>query len=225
LRLYKAHFGELTLASREDFRTALKAPGRRPHSSRPFSADRCEQVVDAHNSVVEAYRGRGAPGRKTRLPEAQRQVLWSIFDKARAELAARPVTGADVHHLAAAIAKAGSPFDFTVIDEAQDLPCAVFSRQRWAAAARCPVLRRRPGAAHFQLPLVEALGRYPWPLAHAQVNHRNSHHRTQADRLLAPVVSDVDGNDSRGHGVGVQRAAAGRAGGEGQAAEGRAVAA
>ena len=37
----------------------------------------------------EAYRDVARLGRKTRLPEAQRKVLWSIFERVRAGLKAQ----------------------------------------------------------------------------------------------------------------------------------------
>jgi hypothetical protein len=37
----------------------------------------------------EEYRDVARLGRKTRLPEAQRRVLWSIFERVRAELQSR----------------------------------------------------------------------------------------------------------------------------------------
>jgi hypothetical protein len=47
-------------------------------------------VVDAWQlESWEAYRDVARLGRKTRLPEAQRTVLWSIFERVRAELKRR----------------------------------------------------------------------------------------------------------------------------------------
>ena len=49
-----------------------------------------EQVVDAWQlENWEAYRDVARLGRKTRLPEAQRKVLWSIFERVRAGLQSR----------------------------------------------------------------------------------------------------------------------------------------
>ena len=43
-----------------------------------------EQVVDAWQLLSwEAYRDVVRLGRKTRLPEAQRKVLWSVFEQVR----------------------------------------------------------------------------------------------------------------------------------------------
>lgn len=207
LRLYKAHIGEPKLASRDDFRTALKMASDAilGHKfSDHFLLTEWEQVVDAWQlDGWEAYRDVARLGRKTRLPEAQRQVLWSIFDKARAALAARGlITRAQMFTtLAATLAKAGTmPFDFTVIDEAQDLSVA---QLRFLAAMG----RGRKDALFFAGDLGQRIFQLPfsWKALGVdirgrsrtlKVNYRTSHQiRTQADRLLGPVVSDVDGND------------------------------
>ncbi len=93
----------------------------------PFLIAEWEQVVDAWGLATwEAYRDVQRLGRKTRFPEAQRQVLWSIFQKVRAELAKRAlVTEAGLFGaVTAAIAKKNVLFDFAVVDEAQDLGVA-----------------------------------------------------------------------------------------------------
>src|SRR6202043_2067924 len=73
-------------------------------------------------------------GRKTRLPEGKRKVLWSIFEHVRAGLIARNlITPANLFTtLAAAIVKSKKPpFDFVVVDEAQDIS---ISHMRFCAA-------------------------------------------------------------------------------------------
>ena len=87
-----------------------------------------EQVVDAWQlENWEAYRDVVRLGRKTRLPEAQRTVLWSIFERVRAGLKTRKlITHAELFtSLAAAISKNKNVvFDFAVVDEAQDISVA-----------------------------------------------------------------------------------------------------
>ena len=239
LRLYKAHIGEPKLASREDVRAVIKAASDAVLGHKfgaHFLLTEWEQVVDAWQlDSWEAYRDVARLGRKTRLPEAQRKVLWSIFDKVRAALAARGlITRAQMFTtLAAVLAKAGkTPFDFIVIDEAQDLSVAQLRFLAAMGGARKDALffAGDLGQRIFQLPFswkalgVDIRGRSRT----LKVNYRTSHQiRTQADRLLAPVVSDVDGNDEdRKHTVSVfngpppaVQAA------KDEAAEGRAVAA
>ena len=93
LRLYKAHVGPATIASREVIRElvaeAANAVGGHKFSLH-FLLTEWEQVVDAWQlESWEAYRDVVRLGRKTRLPEAQRTVLWSIFERVRAGLKAR----------------------------------------------------------------------------------------------------------------------------------------
>ena len=84
-----------------------------------------EQVVDAWQlENWEAYRDVVRLGRKTRLQEAQRTVLWSIFERVRAGLKGRElITHEELFSsLAAAISKNKKVvFDFAVVDEAQDI--------------------------------------------------------------------------------------------------------
>ena len=87
-----------------------------------------DQVVDAWQlQNWEAYRDVARLGRKTRLPEAQRKVLWSIFEHVRAGLKSRSlITYAELFtSLAAVISKmTNAVFDFAVVDEAQDITIA-----------------------------------------------------------------------------------------------------
>jgi hypothetical protein len=87
-----------------------------------------EQVVDAWQlENWEGYRDVARLGRKTRLHEAQRWVLWSIFERVRAGLETRKlITHAQLFStLAASISKnKNAVFDFAVVDEAQDISVA-----------------------------------------------------------------------------------------------------
>jgi superfamily I DNA/RNA helicase len=84
-----------------------------------------EQVVDAWQlNSWEEYRDVKRLGRKTRLPEQQRRVLWSIFDRIRSGLEARNLVtkAAMFSQLASHLAESKyPPFDFVVVDEAQDV--------------------------------------------------------------------------------------------------------
>jgi superfamily I DNA/RNA helicase len=95
LRLYKAHCGLVNLASREAMRDLLgeasKAVGGHKFSLH-FLLTEWEQVVDAWQlETWESYRDVARLGRKTRLPEAQRAVLWSIFERVAKGLEFRAV--------------------------------------------------------------------------------------------------------------------------------------
>src|SRR5690606_20242698 len=83
------------------------------------------EVVDAWQiGEWEAYRAVARLGRKTRLPEKQREELWTIFALVREKLAeSGEVTLATLYSkLAAHLSASGKrPFDFVVVDEAQDV--------------------------------------------------------------------------------------------------------
>jgi superfamily I DNA/RNA helicase len=168
-----------------------------------FLATEWEQVVDAWQlDDWEAYRDVARLGRKTRMPEPQRRVLWSIFERVRAGLEARQlITQAQLFSaLTAAIStNKNAIFDFAVVDEAQDIGVA---HVRFFAALG----DGRPNALFFAGDLGQRIFQQPfsWKALGVdirgrsrtlRVNYRTSHQiRTQADRLLAKAVTDVDGN-------------------------------
>ena len=206
LRLHKAHIGPAAIASREVVRDVLTeaASAIRGHKfGRHFLLTEWEQVVDAWQLATwDGYRDVARLGRKTRLPEAQRAVLWSIFQRARAGLRERNlITQAELFTaLAAAFSKNKNVvFDFAVVDEAQDIGVA---HLRFLAALG----GGRPNALFFAGDLGQRIFQQPFSWKGLgvdirgrsrtlRVNYRTSHQiRTQADRLLGPVVTDVDGN-------------------------------
>ncbi len=206
LRLYKAHVGQATIASREVLRELIQeaASDVDDHKfSQHFLLTEWEQVVDSWQlKTWENYRDVVRLGRKTRLPEAQRTVLWSIFEGIREGLQARQlITHAELFDsLARALSKSENVvFDFAAVDEAQDI--SVTHLRFFAALGG-----GRPNALFFAGDLGQRIFQQPysWKALGVdirgrsptlRVNYRTSHQiRTQADRLLAPVVTDVDGN-------------------------------
>ena len=206
LRLYKSHFSQANLATSEVILELLTQASKEigTHKfSLHFLHTEWDQVIDAWQlDRWEAYRDVARLGRKTRLPEQQREVLWSIFDRVRSGLAARKlVTYSGLFsRLAPAIANSKNPpFDFAVVDEAQDI---AISHLRFFTALG----GNRPNALFFAGDLGQRIFQQPFswkalgvdirgrsrPL---RVNYRTSHQiRMQADRLLGPEVSDTDGN-------------------------------
>jgi hypothetical protein len=206
VRLHEAQLGPVTLATVADVWSLLHdasaaTPGHKFTES--FLISEWDQIVDARQlETWEAYRDVPRLGRKTRLPEAQRKVLWSIFDRVRTQLSARKLrTLASVYQALATTlpARRRMPFDFAVIDEAQDL---TVTQLRFFAALGAD--RRNGlffagdlGQRIFQTPFswrslgVDIRGRSRT----LRVNYRTSHQiRQQADRLLGPDIADVDGN-------------------------------
>ena len=150
----------------------------------------------------KAYRDVARLGRKTRLPEAARAKLWSIFEHVRAALAKdNLLTESSLFsRLATAMMKSGhTPYDFAIIDEAQDISVA---HVRFFASLG----KARPNALFFAGDLAQRIFQQPFSWKSLgvdvrgrsrtlRVNYRTSHQiRRQADRLLGPEVSDADGN-------------------------------
>lgn len=206
LRLYKVHFGPPKPASRDELRTMLLEASRTAGDhkfSLHFLLAEWEQVVDAWQLLDwEAYRDVARLGRKTRLPEARRAVLWSVFEQVRARLAEGGLTTEAAMFFALADQLAGSenlPFDFAVVDEAQDISV---SQLRFFAALGGD----RPNVLFFAGDLGQRIFQQPFSWKSLgvdirgrsrtlRVNYRTSHQiRQQADLLLGPEISDVDGN-------------------------------
>jgi hypothetical protein len=125
LRLYKSHVGA-TIASGEIIRELLQEAASAVGGHKfglHFLFTEWEQVVDAWQlENWEEYRDVTRLGRKTRLQEAQRVVLWSIFECVRTGLKARQlITHAQVFStLATSVSKnKNAVFDYAVVDEAQ----------------------------------------------------------------------------------------------------------
>ena len=113
-RLYALHFGPPKIATRDEIQALLATAAREADSqkfSRHFLLTEWEEVVDAWQlDTWEAYRDVRRLGRKTRLPEPQRAVLWSMFARVRSQLASQGyVTYAGVFsRLAAQLAAANT---------------------------------------------------------------------------------------------------------------------
>jgi len=206
LRLYKAHIGPAAIATTEEIRNVLKDAASEVEGhgfSQHFLLTEWEQVVDAWQlETWEDYRDVARLGRKTRLPEARRKVLWSIYERVRLTLSKRRlITHAKMFtDLAGAVEKSrNAPFDHAIVDEAQDISVA---HLRFFAALG----GKRPDSLFFAGDLGQRIFQQPfsWKALGVdirgrsrtlRVNYRTSHQiRTQADRLLGPAVTDVDGN-------------------------------
>ena len=160
-------------------------------------------VVDAWQlKTWEGYRDVSRLGRKTRIGGKQREVLWSIFADVRAELDRRQlITWSDLfgrltEHLAGG---APRPFEFVVVDEAQDI---AVPECRFLAA----LVPGRTDGLFFAGDLGQRIFQQPFSWksvgidlrgrSHTlRINYRTSHQiRSQADQLLPTTIADVDGN-------------------------------
>ena len=204
LRLYKAHVGEPVIATRsvvsELISEAASVAGGIKFSPR-FLSSEWDQVIDARQlKDWESYRDVARLGRKTRLPEVQRKVLWSIFEQVLVQLKGRKlITSAEMFTSLATVISKKTVFDFVVVDEAQDISIA---NMRFVAALGAD----RPNGLFFAADLGQRIFQQPfsWKALDVdvrgrsrtlRVNYRTSHQiRAQADRLLGPELIDVDGN-------------------------------
>ena len=84
-RLYELNIGQPNIPSRETIRRLLEEASKSVEEhkfSLHFLVTEWEQVVDAWQlDSWESYRDVMRLGRKTRLPEKRRLLLWSIFNK------------------------------------------------------------------------------------------------------------------------------------------------
>jgi hypothetical protein len=204
-RLHRSLVGPAKLLSSEELKAAMLTASQSVTGhkfSLRFLLSEWDHVVDAWQLTSwDAYRDVARLGRKTRLPESQRKLLWSIMELVRTRIAALgAVTAATLFtSTAVAIGKAKNPlFDFAVVDEAQDIGVphlrflSSFARREDALFFAGDL-----GQRIFQTPFswkalgVDVRGRSRT----LRVNYRTSHQiRTQADRLLAGEMTDVDGN-------------------------------
>jgi mRNA-degrading endonuclease RelE of RelBE toxin-antitoxin system len=205
-RLFRLHLGKVDVANRAEMVELLRQASQTIGIHKftlPFLVSEWMDVVDAWQlRSWEEYRDVTRLGRKTRLPEPQRRVLWSIFEQVQAGLAAlnRLTTASLFTQLGEALKLAKHlPFDFAVVDESQDLAVA---HLRFFAALGT----KHPDSLFFAGDLGQRIFQPPFSWKSLgvdirgrsrslRVNYRTSHQiRSQADRLLGPELSDVDGN-------------------------------
>lgn len=212
-RLYEAAFGSLHRVSADQVSQLLDAAAAK-HPGHGFSSaflhSEWQHVVDAWQlDTWEAYRDVRRLGRKTRLPESRRELLWHIFSDVRAMLddkAGMTHAGMFARLARDLPTRRQPPYDYVVVDEAQDVSV---SQLRFLAAMG----RNRPEALFFSGDLGQRIFRQPFSWKSLgvdirgrsrtlHVNYRTSHQiRMRADRLLDPVVADVDGNEEERKGT------------------------
>ena len=205
LDLYKAIFGPPSLAKRETVRKllleAITLEGTK--FSLTFLTAEWERVIDAWQLASwEDYRDIARIGRYRRLTGPQRQTLWPIFERVRSGLREQKlVTMAEVfERLTCGLNQEKQLiFDHVVVDEAQDISVA---QLRFLAA----LAGEHPNGLFFAGDLGQRIFQQPFSWKELgvdvrgrsqtlRINYRTSHQiRMQADHLLDPELSDVDGN-------------------------------
>lgn len=209
-RLYRSQQGTAQIISDDELRDLVLRHAQEAalSFSDRFVWAEWREVVDAWQlDAWEAYRDFKRLGRKTQLREPQREALWTIFRNVQDALArTNRITYAGLFwHLADRYAQEGGPYDFAIIDEAQDLEVAELRFLAALAGGRQNglFLAGDQGQRIFQAPFswkslgVDIRGRS----STLKINYRTSHQiRTRADQLLPTEVADVDGNkeDRRG---------------------------
>ena len=205
ISLYGAKFGPLQLAGRDTIGAFVEdAAGKEEtHFSQAFLLTEWERVVDAWQlDTWDEYRDVARIGRYRRLSETHRKALWPVFQRVRSGLREQGLlTQSQMFgQLTRHISETGHPpFDFIVVDEAQDVSVA---QLRFLAA----LAGGRPNGLFFAGDLGQRIFQQPFSWKELgvdvrgrsqtlRINYRTSHQiRTQADRLLDPQISDVDGN-------------------------------
>ncbi len=205
ISLYEQAFGTPIIATPgmiQTLVTELSAQHGAHSFSDRFLTQEWTDVVDAWQvHDWPAYRDVARLGRKNRLSEKQRAVIWPIFAAMIARLnAGAVVTMANIYRELEGRPRDGSvtSFDAGVVDEAQDISVA---QLRFLAS----LAGNRPNGLFFAGDLGQRIFQTPfsWKALGVdvrgrsttlRVNYRTSHQiRQQSDRLLGTELSDVDG--------------------------------
>jgi mRNA-degrading endonuclease RelE of RelBE toxin-antitoxin system len=213
VRLYERNVGKARLVEPATLAAVIESVASEVegHSfSQRFLLTEWQDVVDAWQlRSWEAYRGVKRLGRKTRLSAAQRETLWAIFQRVWQQLESQElITEAELFtRLAETLREQRrAPFDFAVVDEAQDIAIA---QLRFLAA----LAGDNPNGLYFAGDLGQRIFQQPFSWKSLgvdirgrsrtlKVNYRTSHQiRSQADRLLGQEIADVDGNKEERRGT------------------------
>lgn len=215
-RLYAAYWGKPKLATQPEIgRMLLDAAKADPSLkfSQRFMLGEWNDLVDAWQlKTWESYSGVKRLGRKTRLSDTQRMALWVVFERVQTALGKGGlITPAEMFTRLAEKTETlrHPPFEFVVVDEAQDVSIA---QLKFLAAISASHGQVRPNSLFFAGDLGQRIFQQPFSWKSLgvdirgrsrtlHINYRTSHQiRVQADQLLGPNVSDVDGNteDRRG---------------------------
>lgn len=205
-KLYSRLKEKKTIISTEKILRSIEE-ARKPHSdlkiSTAYLASEWRDVVDAWEvKTWEEYRDAKRLGRRKRLSESQRKIVWDVFSEVRKGLerdASITIDEAfnDLSHQLKQFKN--PPYTHVVVDEAQDVGVCQL-RLLSALGGNRPnglFFAGDLGQRIFQQPFswkalgVEVRGRSKT----LKVNYRTSHQiRKSADFLLPEIISDVDQN-------------------------------
>tara|TARA_R110000744_G_scaffold355384_1_gene461910 strand:- start:14293 stop:16386 length:2094 start_codon:yes stop_codon:yes gene_type:complete len=205
IALYEKELGQPVVPTRAMIRKLLADSSEQVAGHKftvQFLESEWHQVVDAWQlDSWEAYRDVARLGRKTRLGESHRKLLWEIFKNVRDTLDERGLV--TISSIFGKLTSESSSWtavlpDFVVVDEAQDI---TVPQLRFLATAVGDSPNRMffagdLGQRIFQTPFswkslgVDIRGRSQT----LHINYRTSQQiREQADQLLPEAMSDVDG--------------------------------
>jgi mRNA-degrading endonuclease RelE of RelBE toxin-antitoxin system len=211
-RMHTAHLGKPNRIAAEDLDALIRrhAPAEISRIyGEAFSVEEFRDIIDAfHLQEWESYRDVRRLGRKSRLNEAKRRLLWEGFEQVMQELDAQNLTTDHqlFHRTAEQLRRTGArPYQHIVVDECQDITAA---QLRLLAA----IAGTGPDALFFAGDLGQRIFQQPFSWNQygidirgrsrtLRINYRTSQQiRQQADQLLDPESRDVDGNvqDRRG---------------------------
>lgn len=205
-RLYEYNFDKPHIITDDELKTLIEEQaGKIPDIKfgYPFLFSEWVNIVDAWQlKEWDEYRTILRVGRKTRLSEKQRANLWSIFDQVRNSLKEKKlITTAQLYAKLSDLyaKKEHGPFDFIVVDEAQDISVPQL-RLLAALGKDCD------NSLYFTGDLGQRIFQHPFSWKSLgidirgrsrtlRINYRTSHQiRMQADLLLGSEITDVDGN-------------------------------
>lgn len=212
-RLHRLTLGVANLATQVEIEQILKVATQAVDNQTfhpQFLLNEWNEVVDIWQlESLDDYQNVPRLGRKTKLRETQRTILWSIFEQVQSTLKERKlVTLAGLYNsLSKYYTETDrSPFNHIVVDEAQDIsvPQLKFLAALAGKDLNGLFFAGDQGQRIFQQPFswksigIDVRGRSKG----LRINYRTSHQiRMQADKLLAPELSDVDGNEERRKGT------------------------
>lgn len=204
--IVKSKGGACKLAEEEVVREWIQDASKTTEGHRftvPFLWNEWKEIVDAWQiRSWEEYRDVSRLGRKTRLAEKQRAVIWEIYSKVIQTMEKKKlftIAGLFSEASLRLSTMRKMPFDFAILDEAQDtgVPEMRFLATLASGRSNSLFFCGDLGQRIFQTPFswksvgIDIRGR-----SHTlRINYRTSQQiRQSADLLLPSEVSDVDGN-------------------------------
>jgi superfamily I DNA/RNA helicase/mRNA-degrading endonuclease RelE of RelBE toxin-antitoxin system len=204
-RLYEGHFGKVRLATEpviKQFIADEKDRLKIAKFSNSFLWKEWEQIVDPWQiQNWDQYRVVPRLGRKTRLTEDTRKILWRVFENVQTTLdnnglITEPKACQSLSDKFKE--KRDCPFDFAVIDEAQDISVPQLR-------LLSTMLAQTPNGLFFAGDLGQRIFQQPFSWTSLgvdirgrsktlKINYRTSQEiRLQSDRLLESQFTDIDG--------------------------------